>query len=232
MVSANLLLRMVLAMGLLACWSPPAAADSHDPTTGDIPLPAVVAQGIAVLQDYAALGRLRRSMAITEREVVFLRDEQDLRDLVDALVKAAKRGGPQGGDEGLFRDELLNELRSQSAFTLSNQFPVVYNGASARWQAISGLVAQGKADRVKYVIAADLAHEAIHARGIRDELIACRAQLEVLNTFIGEGRYYLAAEIRTVQQQCREYKRKDRYGRRFWFEPPRTDAPGEADVKF
>ena len=219
-------------MGFLACWSPPAAAGSPD--RGEIPLPAVIAQGIAVLQDYATLGKLPQGVGLTEREVIFLRDEQDLRDLVEALVEAAKREGPQGGDEGLFRAELLMEFRSMGAFTLSNQFPVVYNGASARWQAISDLVAQGKADRVKYVIAADLAHEAVHARGIRDELIACRAQLEVLNTFLGEGRYYLAAEIRTVQQQCREYKRKDRYGRRFRLQPPRTYALGEAnpDVKF
>ena len=62
------------------CWSPPALAGSPDRTTGEIPLPAVVAQGIAVLQDYATLGKLRRGVALTEREVVFLRDEQDLRD--------------------------------------------------------------------------------------------------------------------------------------------------------
>jgi hypothetical protein len=112
------------------------------------------------------------------------------------------------------RAELLRDLRARGAFTLSNQFPVVYNGASVRWQVISDLVAKGKADRVKYVIAADLAHEAAHARGVRDEVLACRAQLEVLKTFFDDGKYFLAAEIRSVERQCQDYEREDRYGKR------------------
>jgi hypothetical protein len=179
-------------------------------------LPQLIQGAIRVHNQH--MKRLSSGCLLKPEDVVFIQDETAFEALVETITAYLVASPPESNSPDMRRletfQQVSRDLRERAAFTLDARPPIIYNGLSDRWKQLIHHRDRGHRLTVLHALAADLVHESQHACGIRDEAIACRAQLEFLTKSIRCGIRALETERKTVMRACDELRTSsDRFGK-------------------
>lgn len=179
-------------------------------------LPQLIQGAIRVHNQHVK--RVSSGCFLKPEDVVFIQNERDFAAVVEKIAAYLLASPSEYNNLDSERPEITQQvskdLRQRAAFTLDARPPIIYNGLSDRWKQLIHYGDHGHHSTVLHALAADLVHESQHACGIRDEAIACRAQLEFLTRAIRNGLRTLETEQKTVTRACEELKTSsERFGR-------------------